>query len=1159
MKKDSKGFEDYLLRSKAAGFYCEIKDYSVQSLNLPISATKNYVGFGKIDNFYMYFIGLRNEELVFSSRITYAAVKDESNIVRMPFKVENREKILDCINRVYNDYLSKAGAKQAHVGTGLPEILATSKVVIPTENGYTRKGLDVVLPTPIEELVPRMISFNNDELMEKVDDFLRKYEGRQYDDTIIDIAKEDRKRLNALSRKLNNERLRIARIYKAPYERFKQQVDEIIDRIEQVSDQIDVQIKSYEREEQRTKREKIKSFFDSVFAEYAELISYETIHQDRWLKKSVKISDIYAEIKRIFIQIKSDIVRIESIESEDEDLIKNYYFRTLDIEKALAEAERHRKARQAIAELNAKKESIRKNTETQPMASIQPITGLTQSVVVPSRPLIESDQPKVAPSPSDEEERDGHQVVPQQEQSVGSTSVPNRGLLSVEVKVEGTEDQITALKKYLLSSGMKFKIIENSEVIERDDIAGNAENENSELKTKAINILRRLYGNNARFRTGQFEAIEAALTNKRTLIVQKTGWGKSMVYFTATRLLRDAGRGVTIVVSPLLSLMENQMEAAINLNMRCESFNSTLKKERRVAAIADLKADKYDMIFVTPETLFRDDVNSALQSTRIGLFVIDEAHCISDWGNDFRLDYSNLHKVIAGMPSDVPVLATTATANNRVIEDIKKQFGNDVFVSRGPLTRESLIIQVLKLNDRAARYAWIQKNINKLPGTGIIYCLTHSDCVRLSEFLVQNGIDAMPYYSGDDEVESMNTVALERFKNNQLKAIVATVKLGMGYDKGDIGFVIHYQMPPNIVSYYQQIGRAGRNIDKAYAILMCGEEDDDIHEYFMKEAFPTRDECYGILSLIEREGGASLYGIGRKINISNKRIEKTLGFLVHEEAIYRDGDKYYLSPKKFVYNEKHYEEITEQRKKEYEQMKELVELKTCYSKFIANCLDDMTARECGKCANCTGHDPISGELRIEERENASYYLDNYVLEITPLDKWESNYITGQSDIDKLNEPGVCLSKYNDPGYGALVKKGKYEDNEFDLRLVERSIEILKPIVTENAIKHICCVPSLRSDLVKNFTVKVAAGLGIEFIDCLIKSHAEPQKSMQNAEHQCKNAWDSFSVAECEIPQKMVLVDDIIDSKWTITVCGYKLMQKGAQLVFPFALADSSRR
>ena len=345
---------------------------------------------------------------------------------------------------------------------------------------------------------------------------------------------------------------------------------------------------------------------------------------------------------------------------------------------------------------------------------------------------------------------------------------------------------------------------------------------NPEIYAKASLILRQLYGEKATFRDGQYEAIEATMTKRRTLVVQRTGWGKSLVYFICTKLMRSEHRGVTLVVSPLLVLMENQMEAAEKMGLRCDVLNSTVK-DRRKDILTAIEQDEVDLVFVTPETLFSEDVQSHIRNFRIGLFVIDEAHCISDWGHDFRLEYGNLRKIVAQLPENVPILATTATANNRVVSDLCAQLGNDVFISRGPLTRDSLYIQILNKPDKIERYAWMLENIPKLPGSGIIYCLTQRDCDYLAEFLNKNRISAAAYYSrnGEDGAD-LNCAIEEKFRKNKLKVIVATIKLGMGYDKGDIAFVIHYQMPSNIVSYYQQIGRAGRSIDKAYIFLMYG-------------------------------------------------------------------------------------------------------------------------------------------------------------------------------------------------------------------------------------------------------------------------------------------------------------------------------------------------
>ncbi len=677
-----------------------------------------------------------------------------------------------------------------------------------------------------------------------------------------------------------------------------------------------------------------------------------------------------------------------------------------------------------------------------------------------------------------------------------------------------------------------------------------------EIRKKATQILKSLFGNGAEFRAGQYEAIEAVFLNKRTLVVQKTGWGKSLVYFTATKLFREIGQGVTLVISPLLVLMENQIEAAQKLNLKCDALNSTTKA-RRADILNDIKSNKLDMVFVTPETLFAEDVQKAIKDIRIGLFVIDEAHCISDWGHDFRLEYGNLYKVIRMMPTNVPILATTATANDRVVNDLKKQLGGNVFVSRGPLTRESLAIQVVKLKDRADRYTWLKLNINKLPGSGIIYCLTTRDCKYISEFLNLNGISAMPYHA-DLSVEE-NELALRNFERNEIKAIVATIKLGMGYDKGDIGFVVHFQMPSNIVSYYQQIGRAGRNITLAYAILMTGQEDEDIIDYFIEDAFPKREECDKILRVLQG-GGASKYKISSHVNARSSRINKALSFLENEGAIYYEKGNYYLTANKYTYNEEHYKEITEIRIREKEQMKQLIAHNGCLSKFIVNCLDDYTAEDCGKCANCLHQDLVESEIRLADKEEALKFINSLTIPITPRLRWAQTSLRDRGAINLVNKVGICLSKYGDAGYGALVKRDKYSDNDFCEELIARSTVVLQEVIKENGIRSLTYVPSLRSDKVERFAKKLAERLHIKCEEFLQKSEAEQQKTMQNSEHQCYNAQASFDVrVGVHLPKKVILVDDIVDSKWTMTVCGYKLMEHGVEEVYPFALADSGQR
>ncbi len=685
--------------------------------------------------------------------------------------------------------------------------------------------------------------------------------------------------------------------------------------------------------------------------------------------------------------------------------------------------------------------------------------------------------------------------------------------------------------------------------------------ENQELYKKSYSILKKIYGENAEFREGQYEAIETTMTYKRTLVVQRTGWGKSLVYFVCTKLMRMQNKGVTMVVSPLLVLMQNQIDAASKLGLKCEVLNSTVK-EHRGEILTALENDEYDLLLVTPETLFTDEVQRRIRNIKIGLFVIDEVHCVSDWGHDFRLEYSRLKDVISVLPQTTPVLGTTATANNRVVEDLKKQFGDDVYISRGPLSRDSLHIQVLNLQNKVDRYAWILENINKLCGSGIIYCLTQRDCDYLVDFLKANGIPSEAYYSrGGEEGETKNAEIIEKFSKNKIKAIVATIKLGMGYDKGDIAFVIHYQTPSNIVSYYQQIGRAGRNIDDAYIFLMCGTEDEDINNYFIDTAFPTETETNKIIDIIKSSNGVSIGGILANLNIRRARVEKALMFLIHNGFIRKETSKYYLNPKPYFYDKAHYNSISNIKRQEMQQMKELSTTKICYSKFIVNCLDDYTAFDCDKCANCLGREIISSTVSKEFYDKAIKYIEKLIIPILPRKQWAAGSQFGQKRIAFKNEEGICLSKYGDAGYGELVKRDKYSNYKmFCDELLGKSAEVLRSIVTEQNIKAVTCVPSLRSDIVKDFAERLANKLNLPFYELLNKTQAAEQKTMENSSYQCNNALNSFSAKEnVFIPESVLLIDDVVDSGWTLTVCGYNLMTAGCEKVYPFALADSSGR
>ena len=714
---------------------------------------------------------------------------------------------------------------------------------------------------------------------------------------------------------------------------------------------------------------------------------------------------------------------------------------------------------------------------------------------------------------------------------------------------------------------------------------------NEELRDRATELLHEFYGSDAEFHEGQLEAIASAVENPRTLVVQKTGWGKSLVYFIATKILRERGKGLTLVVSPLLSLMGNQYAAANEFGIKADVLCYETSN-RRGEILAGMKEGSLDLVLVTPETLFNGEVQAALEDTNIGLFVIDEAHCISDWGHDFRLEYTQLRQVINNDAfADTHVLATTATATQRVIEDLCDQMGENLNTFVGDLSRDEIHLQVIHAKDKAHKYAWILDNINELPGTGIIYCTTRRDCRTLSEFLSDHGVDAVPYYAGvDDEKEK-----LESFNQNKIKAIVATTKLGMGYDKDDVGFVIHFQLPSNIIAYYQQIGRAGRKLDNAYAFLLAGDDVDlKIQNYFIDAAFPSENEMSSVLEEIRDKGaeGASAADLGGLCNMRQSRISKALDFLVNLGLVYKKASKYYPTPKQFVYDRDHYKAIEALRRSELEQMVGLATAKDCLVNRVLKPLarvseslsDGASSQGCGHCANCLGRDVIEGlDNSFSSLEEVKKYLTQKPVHTRACRrKWFKNEVLDRGSNlyhgDEWLSDCLCLSFYGDFPYGELVSQNKYSgSNRFDDVLLERSYEVLKDRVKEWGVEGVACVPSLRSDIVSDFAKRLADKLGVGFYDVLRKDSraTQQQKDMQNSYWQEANALRSFYFdGDCEgLPDSILLVDDMVDSGWTLTVCAALLAGQRPELqlphvlphdkqgnckhVYPFALADSS--
>lgn len=698
-------------------------------------------------------------------------------------------------------------------------------------------------------------------------------------------------------------------------------------------------------------------------------------------------------------------------------------------------------------------------------------------------------------------------------------------------------------------------------------------NPNTE-KQEAQQLLQTALANPAaEFRDGQWEAIDALVNHRqKLLVVQRTGWGKSSVYFISTKIFRDRGMGPTIIVSPLLALMRNQIESAARLGIVAETMNSTNTADWQ-AVTQRILNNQIDCLLISPERLANDNfIQTVLQpiADRIALMVIDEAHCISDWGHDFRPDYRRIVNILRQLPANTPVLGTTATANNRVVEDIQTQLGN-IQIHRGPLTRESLALQTMVLPDQASRLAWLAQVIPSLPGTGIVYTLTVRDAEQVAEWLTANGIDAKAYHGSvvTDGFENSNSYRQhleELLLNNQLKVLVATTALGMGYDKPDLSFVIHYQAPSSIVAYYQQVGRAGRGIDHALGVLMSGVEDQDIHEFFRESAFPSEAHVNEILWVLEQSDGLSIRSIEEQTNLRHGQIEKVLKLLSVENPapVFKDGSRWVRTPVRYQMDHARIAHLTSQRVQEWQEVQTYLADTGCKMTFLRQALDDHDPTSCGKCSSCLGRPVINAVVDPVLAHRAGTFLKHAEMVITPKAQVAANAFLeygfrGNLPQHLRAQEGRVLSRWGDAGWGRTVADNKHA-KRFSDELVEAMAEMIQQRWQPNpAPEWVCCVPSRNHpDLVPDFARRLAERLGLPFLDAISKvKDNQPQKGQQNRFHQCRNLDGVFEVTQFYQGLPVLLVDDIVDSGWTLTVIAALLQQAGSGVVYPVALASSS--
>lgn len=677
----------------------------------------------------------------------------------------------------------------------------------------------------------------------------------------------------------------------------------------------------------------------------------------------------------------------------------------------------------------------------------------------------------------------------------------------------------------------------------------------------AINLedaLKQLTNNpQAQFHEGQKEAIQSVVEGKAVLCVQRTGWGKSAVYFLATRVLRDMGKGPTIIVSPLLALMRNQLESALRLGLSAETINSTNFEDwQRVEQ--DILDNKVDLLLLSPERLmnpqFRQNILPSL-AKNCGLLVVDEAHCISDWGHDFRPDYRRIADLINQLPAGIGVLGTTATANQRVAKDVGEQLQSKdrpLFSIRGPLSRDSLRLEVVENKDPAYRLAYLAENINKLPGSGIVYTLTVGDAEKVSEYLNQSGTKALPYTGALDN--ELRLQAEEALKHNKIKALVATSALGMGYDKPDLGFVIHMGAPTSIIDYWQQAGRAGRDGKPAEAILLKTDHDIHVQEYFVSSGIPSKANAENVRNLLQEDVAQTTQALLPMVNLGQTRLELLLKILATEGGAERVEGGWISGGPNWSYDTERYAGLLEQRRHEHEKMLQFGENDECLQKTICRELDDQSGVDCGKCAACTSPkwNIEPGEESLKEARN---FLRKDIQSLPVKKRWPKTATSKAKAIPENLRPQSVLtvSRPGDGGWDTVVEKILQAKTHSDYK---EFLQWLSQQLAQYNPQWISTVPSRkRGEAMQSFAQDLAKVMNIEFVQTLErKADRRSQIDMQNSALQFENLQKAHKVVAN--PQSTgILIDDQVRSGWTLAMTAGQLQHEKSGPVVALALSQ----
>jgi ATP-dependent DNA helicase RecQ len=692
-------------------------------------------------------------------------------------------------------------------------------------------------------------------------------------------------------------------------------------------------------------------------------------------------------------------------------------------------------------------------------------------------------------------------------------------------------------------------------------------------REQAQAILEQLAGPKATLRDDQWIAIEALVVHRRrALVVQRTGWGKSAVYFIAAKLLRASGHGATVIVSPLLALMRNQVAAAERAGVHAATINSS-----NVADWAEIhervRGGDLDVLLVSPERLnnpdFRDQVLPAL-ARDAGLVVVDEAHCVSDWGHDFRPDYRRIRTLIGELGTDVPVLATTATANDRVVDDVATQLGvggGETLVLRGGLDRESLRLSVVKAGNPAQRAAWLAAHLDSLPGSGIVYTLTVAQAHDVAALLREQG-HQVAAYTGSTEAAEREQLEADLLAN-RVKALIATSALGMGFDKPDLGFVVHLGAPSSPIAYYQQVGRAGRSTASADVVLLPGHEDQDVWRYFASVAFPSEVMVRNVIGALEPERPQSTPALEPLVDLGRTRLEMVLKVLDVDGAVRRVKGGWVGTGQQWTYDEPRYRKLDEARKREQQAMLDYQSTDGCRMAFLRGQLDDPELRDgerCGRCDNCTGK-RYDADVDATAAEETRARLMRPGVELTPRKQWPSGL--GKLGVDLSGRigdgpaPGRVIGRLTDLGWGARLRRLLDEpDAEVSDDVVAAAVKVLASWEWQTRPTAVLALDSDRHPKLIASLARELSRLG-KLTDLGVLQYAPERRAVTAANSAYRvtalqGAWtppDPAVIGASNGP--VLLVDDMTDTGWTLTMAARVVRAAGAEAVLPFALASTS--